>query len=172
MAVNLSARQAQHPALIEEVLSALAEQDLPADRLVLELTESVLMQAGPSTLKTFHALRESGVGIHIDDFGTGYASLRYLAEFPVTAVKVDRSFTAGLPSDPVSSTIVRAVVGLARDLDLGCIVEGIETDEQRDAVPTGVSLQGYLLGRPDAATAAEETIRSASLRYQAALSRT
>ncbi|HYO33872.1 MAG TPA: EAL domain-containing protein, partial [Nocardioidaceae bacterium] len=158
MAINLSARQAHHPDLVDEVLAALAEEHLPPDKIVLELTESVLIQAGPSTVKTFQTLHDAGVGIHIDDFGTGYSSLRYLVEFPVTAVKIDRSFTAGLPDDPTSLSIVRAVAGLARDLNLGCTVEGIETVEQQSSLPDGVLLQGYLLGRPGPASSAEQTI--------------
>ena len=89
-----------------------------------------------------------GVGIAIDDFGTGYASLRYLAILPVDTVKIDQSFTAGLPHDPTSVTIVRAVAGLAADMNLACIVEGVETEQQLAALPTGVLGQGFLLGRP------------------------
>ena len=97
---------------------------------------------------TLTSLRRRGVRISIDDFGTGYASLRYLAQLPVTEVKIDRSFTAGIPTDPMSVSIVRAVRGLARDLEIDCVVEGIETAEQLAAVPDGVTGQGYLLGRP------------------------
>lgn len=163
MAVNLSPRQAQHPALVDEVMSVLAEEGLPPDRLVLELTESVLLDAGPSTISAFRALRTAGVGISIDDFGTGYASLRYLVKLPVSEVKVDRSFTAGLPEDPVSATIVRAVAGLARDLSLRCVVEGVETAAQLDVLPSNVSVQGFLLGRPAAAEHNDALIRAGHL---------
>jgi EAL domain-containing protein (putative c-di-GMP-specific phosphodiesterase class I) len=101
-----------------------------------------------------HALRDLGVKISIDDFGTGYASLRYLTLLPVTGVKVDQSFTMGLPDDPTSKAIVQSVAGLARELGLSCVVEGIETVEQLRALPEGVHGQGYLLGRP---ATAEET---------------
>lgn len=148
MAVNLSAKQAQHPGLVHEVLSAVHEAGIAPDRLVLELTETVLLQAGRSTISAFRELRESGIGIAIDDFGTGYASLRYLAELPVSIVKVDRSFTAAMLSDPRSLTIVHAVAGLAKDLSLQCVVEGVEEEAQRAALPAGVLLQGWLLGRP------------------------
>jgi diguanylate cyclase (GGDEF)-like protein/PAS domain S-box-containing protein len=148
MAVNVSALQAQHTALGDDVRRALnAHRLTPAD-LVLELTETALLQAAHSTITTLRALHAEGVGIAIDDFGTGYASLRYLATLPVTAVKVDKSFTAGLPHDQTSRKIVKAVAGLAADLELICIVEGVETAEQRSALPEGVHVQGYLTGRP------------------------
>ena len=101
-------------------------------------------------------LRDDGIGIAIDDFGTGYAGLRYLATLPVTAIKVDRSFTAGLPGDAVSATIVRATVGLATELRLACVVEGVETAEQLSALPDvpGLLVQGYFFARPQPATAA------------------
>jgi diguanylate cyclase (GGDEF)-like protein/PAS domain S-box-containing protein len=148
MAVNISALQAQHASLGADVRSALNAHCLHPSDLVLELTETALLQVANSTLTSLRMLRAEGVGIAIDDFGIGYASLRYLATLPVSAVKVDRSFTAGLPHDETSRKIVKAVAGLAADMELTCIVEGVETIEQRDALPTGVYLQGFLLGRP------------------------
>jgi len=148
MAVNVSALQAQHSSLLDDVRLTLRAHGLTASDLVLEVTESSLLQAGPSTLTTLRTLRQDGVGIAIDDFGTGYASLSYLVTLPVSAVKVDRSFTAGLTHDQTCQTIVRAVIGLAADLHLTCIVEGVETDAQRAALPAGVQLQGWLIGRP------------------------
>ncbi len=148
MAVNVSALQAQHASLVDDVRVTLRAHGLTANDLVLELTESSLLEAGPSALTTLKTLRQYGVGITIDDFGTGYASLSYLVTLPVSAVKVDRSFTAGLPHDPTCRTIVRAVIGLAAELHLTCIVEGVETEAQRSALPTGVQLQGWLTGRP------------------------
>jgi diguanylate cyclase (GGDEF)-like protein/PAS domain S-box-containing protein len=148
MAVNISAFHAQHTFLVDDVRSALRTHGLAPADLILELTESVLLEAAPSTLTALRTLRGSGVGISIDDFGTGYASLRYLVTLPVSAVKVDRSFTAGLPHDKTSRTIVRAVAGLAKDLHLSCIVEGVETQAQRAALPPGVQIQGWLTGRP------------------------
>jgi len=148
MAVNISALQAQHASLAEDVRHALTTAALDPTDLVLELTETALLQVANSTISALRALRAEGVGIAIDDFGIGYASLRYLATLPVSAVKIDRSFTAGLPHDATSRKIVKAVAALAADMDLTCIVEGVETEEQRDALPTGVHLQGYLTGRP------------------------
>jgi diguanylate cyclase (GGDEF)-like protein len=150
MAVNLSARQAQRPTLSDEVRAALGKYGLAASDLVLELTESVLLESASSTLRQLTELHDAGVSISIDDFGTGYASLRYLTTLPVNSVKVDRSFTAGMVTDRASASIVRAVAALAADLDLACIVEGIETIEQLVALPSGVQGQGFLLGRPHA----------------------
>jgi EAL domain-containing protein (putative c-di-GMP-specific phosphodiesterase class I) len=148
MAVNVSALQAQYAALSDDVRFALAANDLnPAD-LILELTETALLQVAHSTVSALRALHTEGVGIAIDDFGTGYASLRYLAMLPVSAVKVDRSFTAGLPHDQTSRKIVKAVAALAADMGLICVVEGVESAEQLAALPAGVHVQGFLTGRP------------------------
>ncbi|MBC7678156.1 MAG: EAL domain-containing protein, partial [Pseudorhodobacter sp.] len=156
VAVNLSARQAQDPSLSRRVLGRLEAAGLVTTDLVLELTETVLLTAGLPVLTQLRELRAAGVNIAIDDFGTGYASLRYLATLPVTALKVDRSFTAGLPHDGTCATIVKAVIGLAEDLGLACVVEGIETAEQLSALPPGVLGQGFLLGRPVSADRAAE----------------
>ena len=155
MAVNLSARQAQEPGLADLVLGSLQAAGLAPADLVLELTETVLLSAGLPALTALRRLRTAGAGIAIDDFGVGYASLRYLATLPVTCLKVDRSFTTGLPHDATSSTIVRAIAGLAADMSLTCVVEGVETDAQLRALPAGVHAQGLLLGRP---MTAEQTL--------------
>jgi EAL domain-containing protein (putative c-di-GMP-specific phosphodiesterase class I) len=147
---------------VHQVDNALTTAGLSASCLTLELTESVLLAAGRSTTTALRALRGRGVGISIDDFGTGYASLRYLAELPVTEVKVDQSFTRGLPHDPTSTTIVNVVTSLAHQLGLSCVVEGIETDEQLLALPPGVLGQGYLLGKPQPATHIDQLLRKLS----------
>jgi EAL domain-containing protein (putative c-di-GMP-specific phosphodiesterase class I) len=148
VAVNVSARQTRLADLVADVRAALSNSGLAPDLLTVEITESVLLEADPSTVATLNTLQGDGVEISIDDFGTGYASLRYLAELPVSSVKVDRSFTAGLPWDSTSVTIVRAVAALARDLGITCVVEGIETGAQLRALPDDVHGQGFLLGRP------------------------
>ena len=132
------------------VRSALTQHNLEPSDLTLELTESVLLESGTSTLRQPTELRRSGVGIAIDDFGTGYASLRYMATLPVSSVKVDRSFTATLTTNPISASIVHAILNLAGDLGLDCVVEGLETWEQIQALHTAVLGQGFLLGRPTA----------------------
>jgi EAL domain-containing protein (putative c-di-GMP-specific phosphodiesterase class I) len=148
MAVNVSALQVGHASLADDVRWALAAHGLRPRDLVLELTETCLLQAGRSSIAALQELRADGMSIDIDDFGVGYASLRYLATMPVSGVKIDKSFTAGLPEDTVSRKIVRAIAALAADLELECTVEGVETAAQQAALPDGVRLQGWHTGRP------------------------
>lgn len=148
MAVNVSALQVGHASLAQDVRRALTVHGLQPKDLVLELTETSLLQAGRSSITALEELRADGMGIDIDDFGVGYASLRYLATMPVSGVKIDRSFTAGLPEDTVSRKIVRAIAALAADLELECTVEGVETAAQQHALPGGVRLQGWHTGVP------------------------
>lgn len=155
MAVNVSALQAQHGSLGVDVRRVLLAHQLQAGDLVLELTETALLQAGRSTLTNLRVLRDEGVGIAIDDFGTGYASLRYLATLPISSIKIDKSFTAGLPNDEISRKIIRAVAGLAADMNLSCVAEGVETEAQEAALPDGVQVQGWLAGRPQRPDALE-----------------
>jgi EAL domain-containing protein (putative c-di-GMP-specific phosphodiesterase class I) len=132
------------------VLRALSDTGLPTEALTLELTESALLEADDATLEQLVRLSELGVVIGLDDFGTGYSSLTYLRRFPVSHLKVDRSFVSGMTSDSGDSTIVRAVIRLASDLGLSWIAEGVETDEQRLALAAmgpGYA-QGYLFSRP------------------------
>lgn len=158
--VNLSARQLQEPGLVESVAAALGASGLAPSLLELEITESVMVMDGSAALRTLAALRELGVRLAIDDFGTGYASLSYLRDIPVDAVKIDRSFLAGIGWSRSNLAIVRAIVGLAHDLGLVVTAEGIETLEQRTIarslrVDRG---QGYYLSRPLAAAGIDELL--------------
>ena len=150
LAVNVSASEIARPALYDRVMAALARTGLPASALILELTETVLIDAADSALSDLQRLRDSGIGIAIDDFGTGYASLRYVAELPVTCVKVDRSFTMDMLTNTTSASLVRATIRLAEDLGMRCIVEGVETLAHQDVLPRGshIGYQGYLFARP------------------------
>jgi diguanylate cyclase (GGDEF)-like protein/PAS domain S-box-containing protein len=130
VAVNLSARQAARSDLLVTVLTALEDAGLDHSALALELTESALLEANDATLTQLTSLRDLGVGIGIDDFGTGYSSLSYLRQFPVTFLKVDRSFVHGIPDVSDDIAVVAAVIGLASALGLQCVAEGIETPEQ------------------------------------------
>ena len=163
MAVNVSAFQAQYGSLGVDVRRALLAHQLQSSDLVLELTETALLQADHATLTNLRVLRDEGVGIAIDDFGTGYASLRYLATLPISIIKIDQSFTSGLPDNEISRKIVRAVAGLAADMDLACIVEGVETEAQKAALPAGVQVQGWLTGRPEKPDVLELDFLSARL---------
>jgi diguanylate cyclase (GGDEF)-like protein/PAS domain S-box-containing protein len=149
LAVNVSAQQASRTDFTTTVLETLDECGLPASRLSLELTESALLHSGPGVVDHLQRLRAAGIGLGVDDFGTGYASLTYLQQLPVTFVKVDRSFTAGLPTDAGASAIVNSVIGLAGNLGLQCVVEGIEREDQLAALTgRGILGQGFLFGRP------------------------
>ncbi|KQO78793.1 EAL domain-containing protein [Methylobacterium sp. Leaf88] len=149
VAVNVSAVQLRRPGLEATVLSALAASGLPANRLKLEVTESVLMQDAEAVLACLHRLRGRGVRIALDDFGTGYSSLSYLRRFPFDQIKIDRSFIRDI-ADPDAAAIVRAVVGIGERLGMGIVAEGVETPEQLDLVRREgcTQVQGFLFSRP------------------------
>jgi predicted signal transduction protein with EAL and GGDEF domain len=130
VAVNLSPAQFKNRRLVTSVMAALSAAGLPADRLELEITESVLLQDSEATLETLHKLRTCGVRISMDDFGTGYSSLSYLRSFPFDKIKIDRSFVHELSSRGESMAIVRAVTGLGKSLGISTTAEGVETIEQ------------------------------------------
>ncbi|WP_159997222.1 EAL domain-containing protein [Roseomonas sp. 18066] len=150
VAVNLSPAQFTGPGLVEAVAAALEESGLPASRLELEITESVLLHEDSQALDTLHALRAMGIGIAMDDFGTGYSSLSYLRRFPFDKIKIDRSFIADLPERAQSLAILRAIVGLGRSFDMPITAEGVETPEQAAMVEAEGCryAQGYLFSRP------------------------
>src|SRR4051794_18411930 len=148
--VNLSARQVGDDAIVEQVRAALAESELDPRRLVLEITETMLMHDRETAAATLWALKDLGVRIAIDDFGTGYSSLAYLRRFPIDMLKVAREFVDGLGRDANDDAITRAIVDLAGTLGLLTIAEGIETTNQQAHVAAlGCDIaQGYLFSRP------------------------
>jgi diguanylate cyclase (GGDEF)-like protein len=150
VAVNLSATQFKGRNIVQIAVNALAMSGLAADRLDLEITESVLLQDEANTLAILHQLREIGVQISMDDFGTGYSSLAYLRNFPFDRLKIDRSFVRDMLVRKDCRAIVRAVAGLARSLGITTIIEGIETKEQLEtAQADGCDLgQGYIFSKP------------------------
>jgi EAL domain-containing protein (putative c-di-GMP-specific phosphodiesterase class I) len=153
LTVNCSARNIAQSGFYDRVHAVLAESGLDPRALTIEVTETVLLDVADAALNDLRRLRRDGVGLAIDDFGTGYASLRYLATLPITCLKIDRSFTSGLPEDETCMTLVRTTIGLAEDLGIRCVVEGVETTEQLIALPRydGLLIQGYLYGRPQPA---------------------
>ena len=155
MSVNLSARQLQHPGLVDSVEEILAASGLQPGHAVLELTESVLMKGFAETLAQLVALRERDVSISVDDFGTGYSSLAYLKDLPISTLKIDRSFLHGLPNDERDVGIVRAILALAYNMRLKVVAEGVETREQARFLQEHgcVQAQGYLFSRPLTAAA-------------------
>jgi EAL domain-containing protein (putative c-di-GMP-specific phosphodiesterase class I) len=148
--VNVSAQQFAAPGLVDDVANALARSGLPPDRLCLEVTETTIMHDTDEALRTMQKLKALGIQLAVDDFGTGYSSLAYLKTFPIDAVKVDRSFVAGLPDERFDVALVTAVRELARALELDVVAEGVERTEQRDALRAlGVCrLQGWLYAPP------------------------
>jgi EAL domain-containing protein (putative c-di-GMP-specific phosphodiesterase class I) len=150
VAVNVSARQLADPRLVDDVADALAAARLPAERLLLEITETTLAENTEATLARLHALKALGVRLAIDDFGTGYSSLAYLQRFPVDVLKIDKAFVDGVARDASDAAIARAVVALGQALGLRTVAEGIEEAAQYDALRAlGCGYgQGYLFARP------------------------
>jgi diguanylate cyclase (GGDEF)-like protein len=158
VSVNLAARQLAQPVLIDEVTAAIEDARLTPGTLLLELTETVIMNDTDATIEQLRALHAIGVRIAVDDFGTGYSSLRYLQRFPIDILKIAKPFVDGVADDSDEAIMARTVVDLGRNLGLATIAEGIETEDQARALrklgcPLG---QGYLYSRPlpaDAMTA-------------------
>jgi diguanylate cyclase (GGDEF)-like protein len=172
IAVNVSAKQFKHGALLEVVSDALAASGLPAQRLELEITETVLMDHERGTLDLLHALRALGVSIVMDDFGTGYSSLAYLRSFPFDKVKIDRSFVSGLGRQADAMAIVRAVTGLCNSLGIPSTAEGVETGEQLDLLDGEqcTQVQGYLFSKPRPESDLPELLRALSAAANASAS--
>lgn len=145
VAVNLSARSLDDPTLVAAVADALRRSRLPAGSLVLEVTETAVLQQRDAARASLESLRALGVGIHLDDFGTGYSSLSFLRELPVTGVKIDRSFVRDAAGRPEDLAITEAIVRLGRGLGLETVAEGVETVAQRDLLRRlgCSSAQGY-----------------------------
>jgi diguanylate cyclase (GGDEF)-like protein len=150
VAVNVSPAQFKRPNLSQVVMSALAGSGLAAQRLELEITESVLLLGSESTLATLHQLRKMGVRISMDDFGTGYSSLSYLRSFPFDKIKIDRSFVHDVSSNEDSMAIIRAVTGLGASLRMTTTGEGVETQEELDYLKREgcIEAQGYFFSQP------------------------
>ncbi len=150
VAVNLSPAQFASGDLVETVGCALESSGLAADRLELEITESLLMHNTDHVVETLKRLAAMGVRIAMDDFGTGYSSLAYLWRFPFDKVKIDRAFTLHLDSDPKVDLIVKSIISLAHSLGIRVNAEGVENPAQMQALRRHGcdELQGYLLGRP------------------------
>jgi predicted signal transduction protein with EAL and GGDEF domain len=160
LAINLSPVQFRNPGLLNTIVSALAISGLAPERLELEITETILLQDGETTLATLYRLRELGVRIVMDDFGTGYSSLSYLQSFPFDKIKIDRSFVKDIAENQGSLNIVRAVAALAKGLGMAATAEGVETLEQLNSIRAeGCSeMQGFLFSRPLPAHEIEQLI--------------
>jgi diguanylate cyclase (GGDEF)-like protein/PAS domain S-box-containing protein len=150
VSINLSARQLRDEQLITTVRDSLARHDVPLGRLELELTESMVMDQASSNLRQLHALRALGVGLAIDDFGTGYSSLAYLNRFPITKLKIDRSFVHDMLEDATDRAITMAIIGLGHTLGLKVVAEGVERPREAALLREAHcdELQGFLFARP------------------------
>ena len=150
VAVNVSPAQFKTTRLVHVVTQALATSGLSADRLELEITESVLLANNGATLTSLHALRKMGIRIALDDFGTGYSSLSYLRSFPFDKIKIDQSFIRGVSAADGADFIIRAIIHLSRSLGMTSTAEGVETEEQlaRLRAEGCDEVQGYLFSRP------------------------
>jgi EAL domain-containing protein (putative c-di-GMP-specific phosphodiesterase class I) len=148
--INLSPVQFRHGDLPTLVHSVLLETGLEPSRLELEITEGVLIGDFSRAVSILRRLKTLGVRIAMDDFGTGYSSLSYLQSFPFDKIKIDRAFISNLESNVQSATIIRAVIGLARGLNLPVLAEGVETEDQLAflAKESCDEVQGYLIGKP------------------------
>jgi EAL domain-containing protein (putative c-di-GMP-specific phosphodiesterase class I) len=162
MSVNVSARQLESDALVDDVRSALQTNLLRPELLTLEITETTLMHDADKTAGRLERLRALGVRIAIDDFGTGYCSLAYLKRFPIDILKIDCSFVADLSESEDARTLVRTLVRLGTDLGLVTLAEGIETSGQLDELRRQHCAvgQGYLFARPLEPAALEELLRA------------
>ena len=172
MAVNVSGRQLDDDELVGDVRKALAESGLDASALTLEITETTLMRNADATARRLTDIRELGVRIAIDDFGTGYSSLAHLQQFPVDALKIDRSFISRITQSPEGETLIHTLVQLGKALSIETLAEGIEQQEelsllQAESCDSG---QGFLFARPMDADAAETFLRTWSESVAASLS--
>jgi len=148
LSINVSAKQLSDASFPLVLSAELVRFGVPAGAVALEMTESVMMDGSGTAARVVHELRELGVRLLIDDFGTGYSGLGYLRRFPVTGVKIDRSFVVALGADDEAGELVRAIVAMSQALRLGVIAEGVETRVQRDVLAgIGVTTgQGWLWG--------------------------
>jgi diguanylate cyclase (GGDEF)-like protein/PAS domain S-box-containing protein len=148
--VNLSARQLRHPNIVRDIADALDDSGLLPSRLILEITESVLMIDTTATINRLFQLKSLGVRLAIDDFGTGYSSFAYLRRFPVDIIKIDKSFVDDVATEPTASALVDAMIRIGKTLSLETVAEGVEMVEQADRLRTlqcDIG-QGYLFSRP------------------------
>jgi EAL domain-containing protein (putative c-di-GMP-specific phosphodiesterase class I) len=162
VAVNLSGAQFKLASQLDQtVIECLTRYDVAPERLELELTESVLIETTQRHGEVFKRLRKIGVRLAIDDFGTGYSSLDYLRSFRVSRLKIDRRFINDVMTNADDAAIVRATIGLAHELGIEVMAEGVETTQQRDfLISAGCKLaQGYYFGTPMPTAAATELLR-------------
>lgn len=160
VSINFSGTQVAQEDFIEEVLFALRKYDLPGSALEVEITENILMNDMSSAIRKLRELASHNIRVAIDDFGTGYSSLRYLQQFPVNTLKIDKSFVSSINESEEATSIVDAIVSLAKGLKLDLIAEGVETDPQLEYLrKLGCeSIQGFLFGKAEGAERTTEIL--------------
>jgi EAL domain-containing protein (putative c-di-GMP-specific phosphodiesterase class I) len=163
--VNLSGRQLQEPTLVAQISAVLAETRLPPEQLVLEITETVLMQDLEGTVLRLQELKRLGVLLSVDDFGTGYSSLQYLRRFPLDSLKIAKSFVDGVGGPSQDAAVARAIIELGTSFQLNVVAEGIERLEQHENLQSlGCSYgQGFLFARPVPADQVEQLLAAGPL---------
>lgn len=161
VAVNLSPLQVRDGSIVETVRSALAESGVPPSRLMLEITEGVLIDNPEEMVRRIEDLHALGVRVALDDFGSGYSNLSYLQRFPLDKLKIDRSFVTALGSSANGGVIIQAIVALGRALGLSILVEGVETEQQRVLLRLAGcdEMQGFLFAKPAPAVAIERLLK-------------
>jgi predicted signal transduction protein with EAL and GGDEF domain len=150
IAVNFSAVQFQNVGILQTIVQALADANVAPNRLEIEITESMLISKYGSAPAILNALLELGLTVALDDFGTGFSSLTYLRKLPFSRIKIDQSFIRDMLTQPDCAAIVKSVIALAQDLQIGVVAEGVETAEQLEYLrqTSCDEVQGYLIGRP------------------------
>jgi diguanylate cyclase (GGDEF)-like protein len=164
VSVNLSPVQVRDPALVDLVGTTMAETSIASGRVVLEVTEGVLIDNPQDAMRRLEALRGLGIRLALDDFGAGYSSLNYLQQFPFDRLKIDRAFVAPLGHSGNAGAIIHSIVTLGHALGMKVLAEGVETDEQRVLLRLAGcdEMQGYLFGRPSPAEAIDRLLAPAS----------
>ena len=164
IAVNLSPLQFCDPELLGHIRDILAATDLDPKRLELEVTESALLDAGKQNFDIMRAIRALGVRVSMDDFGTGYSSLSYIQNFEFDKIKIDQRFIRDLRNGQNGAAIIKAIIDLGVSVGIETTAEGIETDEELDAVRSYgcVEMQGFLFSRPMDSAAARAFIEERS----------
>jgi|TARA_B110000977_G_scaffold15629_2_gene19119 EAL domain-containing protein (putative c-di-GMP-specific phosphodiesterase class I) len=150
VSVNVSGLQISDTKIVAIIKDALQNSGLAPNKLIIEITESLVMEDLERGLQVLEAIRDIGVSVSIDDFGTGYSSLSYLKKSPISELKIDQSFLRGFPANDEDTAIVRAIIALAHSLDLYVTAEGVETQEQVNGLKN-IScelLQGYYFSKP------------------------
>jgi len=149
IAVNVSPRQFQSINIAAEILNAMARHNVASDRIVVEITEELLLDQSPDLMQQLIELRRNGIELSIDDFGTGYSSLQYLRDLPANRLKIDRTFIARIEQSSVDRAIISTIAHLAHALDMRVVAEGVENETQKSLLRAAGcdELQGYLFGR-------------------------